>query len=1471
MITATDVGNNAVTGTSQTINVTPGNAESILIDTPATAVAGTPFSATLTLKDAYGNVATGYTGTVHFSVPTDSNVEGLADYTFNGGDAGVHMFSVTLHKAGTHMITASDSAHGLTVTSGSILVAPGAPAKLAYQTQPPNTNVGVAIPDFKVEIQDADGNLTGSTASVAVAIGNDPSSGAATLSGTTSVNAVAGVATFTGLQLDKAKTGYTLIASSDSLTSKESDAFNVGKGSATLSLSNLSHTYDGMGKSATVTTIPSGLTGVSVTYDGSASLPINAGDHAVVASLTNDDYQATDATGTLNIAKATSTTTVTFEAGPYTYRGTAFLATATATGAGSLSVAVTPVTYGGDCTNVTSDNGCSASATFAGDANHEGSSGSANITITKATPTVTVTAPNATYTGSPYAGLSYTIKGVGNVDLTPATVNYSGANGTVYPKDPTPPTNAGDYTVRVSFAGNQNYAPAGANAAFTIAKATSTTVVTFEAGPYVYRNSTFTATVSVSGVNLNLAPSPSYSGDCTNVTVLYGCTASYSYAGDENHESSSDSKSITILKAPSTTAVTFEVGPYTYRASPFTASVSVTGVNLNLAPSPAYSGDCTNVTATDGCSASYVYSGDQNHSGSTGSASITITKATPTVTVNAPSTTYTGLPYTGYAYSVTGAGGADLSSSAVVQFAPAGGGSPSTTPPTSAGDYTVRVTSPASQNYTLAGANAAFTIAKAISTTTVTFEAGPYTYRASGFTAGVTVTGVGGLGLTPGASYGGDCLNVTVTDGCTASYSYPGDSNHQPSSDSKSITITKAGSTTVVTFEAGPYTYRNSAFAATAQVTGVGGLNTGVSPVIYSGDCVNVTTTNGCTGTATYGGDQNHDGSTGSASITIEKASSTTMVTFESGPYTYRGTAFTANASVTGVNLSSALSVTFGGDCTNVTTTDGCTASASFAGDTNHTGSSDSKAITITKATPTVTLTAPNATFNASPYTGYTYSVTGVGGADLTSSAVVQFVPLGGSPSTTPPTNAGDYVVRLTSPASQNYTLVGANAAFTIAKAISTTTVTFEAAPYVYRGSAFTAGTTVTGVGGLSLTPSVSYSGDCLNVTVLNGCTASYSYAGDGNHQPSSDSKSITITKSGSTTVVTFEAGPYTYRGSAFGATAAVSGVGGLSGGVTSVTYSGDCTNVTGTNGCTATATFAGDGNHNGSTGSASITIVKTPASVTPNAASKVYGSVDPAFTGTLSGFLAQDGVTATYSRTAGETVPGSPYTISVTLSATGLLSNYAITYNTAAFTITKKNATVTVNSFTKVFGQPDPTFTGTLSGFLPSDGVTATYSRTSGETVAGSPYTISATLSPPGVLSNYAIAATTGTLTITPWSASGFYQPVDMGTVVNTIKAGSTVPLKFEIFAGALGTNEQTNVSAVLTIQQVTVNCVSGVESAITSDELATGGTVLRYDATAGQFIFNWQSPKGAIACYDILMTAADNTTTLRAHFKTK
>jgi plastocyanin len=102
------------------------------------------------------------------------------------------------------------------------------PTKVRFTALPSNTAVGAAItPAVKVSVQDASGNfpVTSSTAPITIAIGNNP--GGATLGGTTTQNAVSGVATFPDLTLDQSGTAYTLSASSPGLTSAASGGFNI--------------------------------------------------------------------------------------------------------------------------------------------------------------------------------------------------------------------------------------------------------------------------------------------------------------------------------------------------------------------------------------------------------------------------------------------------------------------------------------------------------------------------------------------------------------------------------------------------------------------------------------------------------------------------------------------------------------------------------------------------------------------------------------------------------------------------------------------------------------------------------------------------------------------------------------------------------------------------------------------------------------------------------------------------------------------------------------------------------------------------------------------------------------------------------------------------------------------------------------------------------------------------------------------
>jgi hypothetical protein len=119
-VTASDTLNGSITGTS-TIQVTAAIAASMSIVAPATAVAFQPVNVTVTVMDRFGNLASGYAGTVHFS-SNDGLASLPADYTFTAANAGTQTFSVTFVTPSTQIlptyVTATDSVNGsLTATS----------------------------------------------------------------------------------------------------------------------------------------------------------------------------------------------------------------------------------------------------------------------------------------------------------------------------------------------------------------------------------------------------------------------------------------------------------------------------------------------------------------------------------------------------------------------------------------------------------------------------------------------------------------------------------------------------------------------------------------------------------------------------------------------------------------------------------------------------------------------------------------------------------------------------------------------------------------------------------------------------------------------------------------------------------------------------------------------------------------------------------------------------------------------------------------------------------------------------------------------------------------------------------------------------------------------------------------------------------------------------------------------------------
>jgi hypothetical protein len=96
--------------------------------------------------------------------------------------------------------------------------------QLVFTTQPSNTGVGLTMTPAVTAEDSSNNTLTTFIGGITLAIGSGPG----TLSGTTTQNAVSGVATFGDLSINKIASGYTLKASpSGGFPSATSNAFNV--------------------------------------------------------------------------------------------------------------------------------------------------------------------------------------------------------------------------------------------------------------------------------------------------------------------------------------------------------------------------------------------------------------------------------------------------------------------------------------------------------------------------------------------------------------------------------------------------------------------------------------------------------------------------------------------------------------------------------------------------------------------------------------------------------------------------------------------------------------------------------------------------------------------------------------------------------------------------------------------------------------------------------------------------------------------------------------------------------------------------------------------------------------------------------------------------------------------------------------------------------------------------------------------
>ena len=254
---------------------------------PSPSETGAPLPVTVTADDAFGNVATGYRGTVHFT-SSDPGASVPGDYTFTAADAGTHTFAggvMFLHE-GTQSVTATDTASGSIKGSDSVPVngvlfvsLNGSNTSPGTQAQPMGTisaavsKAAISSPPFAVDVAAGtynEGTGVTVTSNITIEGGFDPSTWSHSSPETTTItgapqavtaNAATGVLlddlTLRGSPPPGGQSAYGLRAINNSTVTLEYVAASAGNGSTgppgafgTQGGSGLSGTNGGNGQSS---------------------------------------------------------------------------------------------------------------------------------------------------------------------------------------------------------------------------------------------------------------------------------------------------------------------------------------------------------------------------------------------------------------------------------------------------------------------------------------------------------------------------------------------------------------------------------------------------------------------------------------------------------------------------------------------------------------------------------------------------------------------------------------------------------------------------------------------------------------------------------------------------------------------------------------------------------------------------------------------------------------------------------------------------------------------------------------------------------------------------------------------------------------------------------------------------------------------------------------------------------------------
>jgi streptogramin lyase len=334
---------NATPTGSATVNVVAGAAAQFIVSTSAANpdVAGTPFDVTVTAQDPYGNTATGYTGTVHFSSGDPYGASLPADYTFQAGDQGVHTFAAgaTLYTAGTWDITATDT---VTYIAGSanvtVIAAPASQFVVSADAASPD--IAGTVFDVTVVATDPYGNTDTNYTGTVTFSSRDPY-GASLPADYTFQASDQGVATFTGMTA-LYTAGTWDVTATDTQSGITGSAFVNVQAAPAVALQVVAPASGTSGVPFDVTVIavdPYGNTDTN--YTGTVSFSTSDGDPGVVlppdyAFQPSDQGQVTFPGGVTLITPGVQTLTATVTVSGITGTATVTVTSGPAPGAGSF-------------------------------------------------------------------------------------------------------------------------------------------------------------------------------------------------------------------------------------------------------------------------------------------------------------------------------------------------------------------------------------------------------------------------------------------------------------------------------------------------------------------------------------------------------------------------------------------------------------------------------------------------------------------------------------------------------------------------------------------------------------------------------------------------------------------------------------------------------------------------------------------------------------------------------------------------------------------------------------------------------------------------------------------------------------------------------------------------------------------------------------------------------------------------------